>query len=141
MNICRLHKKHWFSVIGILFISTFIISYESTTVPEWKMRVVSEDGNPLPNKLVTQRWIDRSLEWGSEHTDVLYSDQEGYVIFPKRTVTASLFTRFCGTGVRFLSILNPHASSEPYAIISSPRYGILMYREGVELKSELVVEE
>ncbi len=137
----KTHKNLWLWISGILLFSSFMISYESTTVPEWRIRVVNEKGELMSNIAVIQRWRDGSLEWGSEHTNTLYSDSNGYVTFPARTVDASVFRRFCGVANRAIGVVNSVSISKPYAFVSAPRNGFFMYVEGRELTSELVIEE
>ena len=100
---------------GLLILSAcvaVILLYPAKTVvvPAWKIRVVDESGRPLPNEFVRQVWKHYSLELGADdHSDDKWTDAEGYVSFPERTVRANLLQRIL-VPVRNMVALGPHAS-------------------------------
>jgi len=137
----RYSKNLWLFIAGALLFLSFFISYDSVSIPEWKVQVVSETGTALPNKAVTEIWHD-PLEWFQpDYRTTLISNQDGYVVFPIRKINASLFSRFCGIGAWMLSLFNLHGTSSSYAFLTSPGDGFAMYREGGELKTQIVVSE
>jgi hypothetical protein len=93
--------------VGILLFYPF----ETTVVPEWKIRVIDEAGKPLQNIVVNELWRHHSLEF-QRHNEDRITDIQGYVLFPRRTVRASLLFRIVG---RAVVALNVHGESGPKA--------------------------
>jgi hypothetical protein len=85
--------------------------FQSTVVPEWKIRIVDETGKPVPNVVVREQWRDHSVEFHG-HNEERITDSEGYVFFPRRTVRAPLMFRVVGST---LATLNVHGESGPKA--------------------------
>lgn len=120
------------------------INYESTTVPEWKIRVVNTQDDPVTRAEVYQTWKYYSLEPSDTfNRDVRVTDENGYVAFPQRTVKASLLRRvlaFVGEKVN----INPHTSFGPHSHISLSQGGTTYaadYTEGQALPSEIIVQK
>src|SRR6185503_6950557 len=66
----------------------------STVVPRWKLKVVDNEGNPWVGQFVRQTWKDYTLEPDAgENLEDKWTDAEGYVDFPERTITASVLQR------------------------------------------------
>lgn len=66
----------------------------TTDVPNWKLRVVNQDGIPYTGKEVTQAWKNYTLETEpGQNFDVRVSDENGNVEFPERRIDASLWKR------------------------------------------------
>jgi hypothetical protein len=82
--------------VGLAMLLALVLLYpfESTVVPEWTVRVVDQRGNPVRGKFVRESWAHYSLEldptrYGTDR----WSDDNGYVSFPKGTIRASLARR------------------------------------------------
>ncbi len=105
MNIASKQKRIWLGLLllGAICSSIFLL-YPSTSVlcPAWKIQLVDEAGNPVPNAFVRQHWQDYSVESDSHEQDT-YSDENGYVSFPERTIKASRLLRFAGATLNLLS--------------------------------------
>lgn len=121
-----------------------VITFESTTVHEWELRVVNTKGEPLSGIQVYQTWRYYGLEGSATfNRDVKVTDEKGHVRFPGRTVKASLFRRLLALVGPRVNV-NPHASFGPRAHISIFRGSTTSaadYEEGKELPSELTIEE
>jgi hypothetical protein len=74
----------------ILLLSAVVLltPYSTTVVPEWKVRVLGPDGKPAAGVLVRQAWKNYSLELDvGENFDERLSDENGYAVFPRKTIT------------------------------------------------------
>ena len=92
-----------------LLLIVLLYPLETTVVPEWKIQVVDESGNPTSHVPLRETWEHSSLEVRT-HEEDLSTNEAGYVIFPARTIRASLALRV----VRYvLNKLNPHGSTGP----------------------------
>ena len=113
------NKQKQTSLMGCYysFVQEFLLAYpfQSTVVPEWKIRIVDETGKPVPNVVVREQWRDHSVEFHG-HNEERITDSEGYVFFPRRTVRAPLMFRVVGST---LATLNVHGESGPWAVSTS----------------------
>lgn len=74
------------------------VPFESTVVPVWKIRVVDEAGKPYAGMGVSEGWKHYSLELeDGGHYETRWTDDAGYVEFPKRTLKLSLLSRIFRT--------------------------------------------
>jgi hypothetical protein len=144
LSLLRRRNKYYRVIVACGMVLLSLIPYQSTTVPEWRLRVITTQGEPLTGVQVYQTWQYYGLDSsGTFNSDIKVTDETGYVFFPKRTVNASLLQRslaFLGDWVN----INPHASSGPYAHISVHRGGTTYsadYKGGEELPSELIVDD
>lgn len=98
--------------------AVFLYPYESTAVPEWRIRVVDEASNPIGNVRVNEEWRHYSVEWHSRSQE-LSTDENGYVIFPRRVARGNLVVRGILAG---MNLMNAHGRSGPYAwlVVSGP---------------------
>jgi hypothetical protein len=93
------------SVLAVL-----LYPFETTVVPEWKVRVVDESGNLMIGMAVKEGWEHSSIE-SHRHEQDLTTDDEGRVTFPRRTIRANLLWRVGGAAV--VAIV-PHQQSGPH---------------------------
>lgn len=107
-------KKIW--ILATLGSMTLLLLYpfQTTVVPDWKVRIVDEAGNPISSFRVREVWQHYTIE-STSHQEDLITDGEGYVTFPKRTVRGSLLVRI---GRPMVNVLNVHASFGPKAYVS-----------------------
>lgn len=85
-------KRLW--IIAVLFFLCAIYPIQTTIVPDWRIRVVEENENPVRRLKVRQAWKHYSLEiTAGEHIEDRWTDEEGFVCFPKRTIRSSLLMR------------------------------------------------
>lgn len=94
-------------VLVILLALLLLYPFETTVVPEWKIRVVNETGKPMPGILVNEGWREHSIEL-HRNEQALVTDGEGYVYFPRRGVRACLLHRTVG---KVITSVNPHGES------------------------------
>lgn len=136
-------RKLTIAVLGLVVVITAILVYpfESTTVPEWKIRVLDEAGNAAEGVLVRQHWQNYSIE-ASGHEQDLITDFNGYVSFPPRFVRASLIQR------TIRSILNlgafSHASYGPKARVvawGESAQGSVSYEPGKPLPASIILRD
>jgi hypothetical protein len=107
----------------VISISLLFIQVESTTVPEWKILVVKDNGEPASGKILIQEWRNYSLE-EIDNTEKRITDKNGFVVFPIRTISASIFARIIGPPKKFLELFieagyGPHA----WVVCASKGYG------------------
>jgi hypothetical protein len=79
------------AILLLLFV-TFLYPFQSTTLPEWNLRVVDDAGAPVHGINVTEHWQDYMLETEG-HEEVRTTDQDGRVSFDARVLRASLTRR------------------------------------------------
>lgn len=140
-------KRVWRNILlfSVACIAIFLLyPVKSTVCPLWKIQVVDEAGSPLKNTFVTQHWKDYSVQsMGEEQGE--YTDENGYVSFPERTIRVSRLFRTLGVILNSLS-LGVHASYGAHAyilafgdIVEGKRLeGSASYEEGKPLPERLV---
>src|SRR5947207_2640878 len=111
-------------IVLLVFVGALVVMalfpFETTIVPEWRVRIVDESDQPLRNVGVREVWKHYSIETQSHEQDLL-TDSDGYVMFLKRTIRSPLAVRI----VRgFINGLNPHGSSGPgaYLVVLAPGF-------------------
>ncbi|HEX8773111.1 MAG TPA: DUF6795 domain-containing protein [Pyrinomonadaceae bacterium] len=131
-------------VVAILAAIALLYPAESTVCPAWRIQVVDGSGKPLKNAWVRQHWQDYSVE-SNGHEEDSYTDVNGYISFPERSIRASLLFRILGAILNTLS-QGVHASYGAHAYIAA--YGNIVdgkrlegsvsYQEGESLPKQLV---
>lgn len=96
---------------GVSTILLLFYPFDTTVVPEWRIRVVDEPTKPATGIIVREQWRNHSVEFHGHYEDRM-TDSEGYVYFPRRTARASLIFRVVG---RAVVALNVHGESGPTA--------------------------
>jgi hypothetical protein len=127
-------RKFLFSVIliGFSLLAVLLFPYRTTCVPEWKVRVIDEKGAPIARIWVNQSWENYSLRPGKVYSETRYTDTDGWVDFPERTMRASLRRRAWGP-IREVLKLGIHASTGNHAMVlasDTNRRGVLVYNGG-----------
>ena len=99
--------------VAAIFLFCFF-PFKTTVVPEWKIRVVDESGEPFTDARVFQSWYHYSYDVsdGEER----YVDQNGYVTFPERTFRAPLLYRVLRSALAQLLTL-AHGSTGIHAYV------------------------
>ena len=70
-------KKSWiFATLGAMALLS-LYPFKSTLVPDWKVRIVDEAGNPLRTTRVREVWQHYTIESAS-HEEDLITDGDGY---------------------------------------------------------------
>lgn len=103
-------RKKWLALgMGVLLAALLLYPFETTVVPEWKVRVVDELGKPMIGMAVREGWEHSSIE-SHRHEQDLTTDTEGSVTLPRRTIRANLLWRIAGGAV--VTVV-PHQPSGP----------------------------
>lgn len=101
-------------LILIVLIATTVLSlipYHTTAAPEWKIQVVDENDVPYRQQLVRQFCRDYSLQTDCEEAESdQLTDENGYAVFPKRTIRLSLFVRVASFAVNIFQSVGGHTS-------------------------------
>lgn len=136
-------KKKVIAVILFCVLISFI-PFPTILVPEWKVQVVDENGNPYKNKLVRQFCDNYTLGVHpcEEAGDFMkLTDENGYVVFPERKVWLSLTSRLIRSFLNLLMLL-AHGSYgvSIYLDSSGPQgYKTLKYKSGENLPEKFVL--
>ena len=131
-------KRKPVKILLILFVAVLLIPYSTTSVPEWKARVVDKNGNPVANAQVRQSWSHGQ----GDHQDTQISNEQGYVTFPARIKTLPLILRIPQRASENIEhFIMPHGASigaraNIWSI--SPSTDALYYYEGSEIKDTLI---
>ena|SRR5208282_100079 len=77
----------------LLIAVVFFYPYEAGGVPQWKLRVVDQEGRPVVGAQVQQEWLDPYYE-GQTLMESRNTDADGWVLFPKRPIHKQLANGF-----------------------------------------------
>ena len=83
-------------IIVLTCLGLSLIPFDTTFIPEWKLRVVNEGGVPLEGQFVAQYCTNYTLgihPCEDVDNDSKITNREGYVVFPERKIRASLLYR------------------------------------------------
>ena len=130
--------------ILILFLLVIVLTpYKTVSVPEWKLRVIRPDGQPVPEIEVIQDWSDYEIL--GEKRDIRVSDTEGFVTFSEKTFWSPLAFR---TVLYFLdsikAVAMPHGTGKgSSATVWTKKVDSLwlFYKQGDELKDTLQLKK
>jgi hypothetical protein len=120
-------KIRIFAFLGSMAL-LLLYPFKTTVVPDWRVRIVDEEGNPIRMAVVKEVWQHSTIESASHEEDSI-TDNDGYVTFPRRTVRGSLLVRI---GTPIVNLLNVHASFGPIAyvlVVNSPSVQYLFQEE------------
>jgi hypothetical protein len=84
----RIRKE--FAIVGgiLVFVAILAIPTERQAIPEWRMQVVDETGNPVPKVEVYEEW--REFDGYSVYEDRRPTEANGRVAFPARVQELAL---------------------------------------------------
>src|ERR1700741_2295753 len=83
-------------VVVIICVVIFVVfvPIKTSMIPQWRVQVVDVNGSSCANMRVTQSWGHYRLYIdGNSSSDDRFTDLNGYVGFPERTMQASLLRR------------------------------------------------
>jgi hypothetical protein len=87
-------RRYLIFAISCLTAALLFYPFESAVIPTWKLQVVDVNENACRDMSVTQSWGHYSLYLdGGGGSDDRFTDINGYVEFPERTIRASLLRR------------------------------------------------
>jgi hypothetical protein len=99
----------------VLFV--LLYPFSVTVAPEWTVKVLDENGEPLAGAYVSEGASQWTL--GVHYGTAICSNLQGEAHFPRKTVRASVLTRVS----KFISGFGPHASLGSDAKIGVQRLG------------------
>ena len=67
-------------------------SYPSRSVPEWRVQIINQTGQPVPGVQANEEWID-PIEDGIIRADSRTTDPNGWVVFPQHRTHNKLLLR------------------------------------------------
>jgi hypothetical protein len=131
----------WIIIPAVVVVLAFVPVFTVNVVPEWSLRLIGEDGQPVPNARVDQSWKDYSLEFfRSRHFDEsLSSDADGIVKFPARNIRVSVFQIVAAKIRGIVLLMDPHASYGPDSHVFC-RSCDASFRPGAELPKVVIVK-
>ena len=96
-------------LVLLLILAVLLIPYPTTSIPEWRIRVVDEKGSPLAKVEVLQNWTNGGSDYSEIDSKV--SDSQGYVTFPPRRKILPIGLRFFAGIINLISyVLMPHGA-------------------------------
>jgi hypothetical protein len=97
---------------SLLSLVILLYPFQTTTVPQWNLRVVDDAGSPVRDIHVTEHWQHYPLD-SDGHEELQTTNQDGFVSFGIRRFRASL-------GRRVLTRINPLSQGgrrDPYGAV------------------------
>jgi hypothetical protein len=132
-------RNRFVKILLVLVALALLIPFPTTSVPEWKVKVVDEIGNPLANVEVRQTWSHGQ----GDVEDNRISNEQGYVVFPARKLILPLILRIPLRALEHLENLTLHGASiggRAYIWSANADHrNWLHYYEGGEIKDTLVI--
>jgi hypothetical protein len=99
----------------VMFLVIFLYPFETTTVPEWNLRVVDDAGAPVREINVTEHWQHYPLE-SSAHEEAQTTNQDGLVSFGLRSIRASLARRLLAR-INNIARRGDRGRTDPYGAV------------------------
>ena len=131
-------------VIGalVLLLVTFLYPFQTTTVPDWNVRVVDDAGAPVHEINVTEHWQHYLLE-ADGHEEVQTTNPDGLVSFGPRSIRASAVRRLIAR-IRKIGSHDDRGRIDRYgAVVAWGNKGyettVAVYREGEAPQPEIRV--
>lgn len=121
-----------------------LLPIETTVVPKWRLQIVAVNGNACSKMRATQSWGHYSLYLGgNDETDDRFTDANGYVEFPERTIRAAVLRRLVVPFIAHILVI-AHGSVGPSGAVWAS--GIkdvawLSYKTGKPLPDKMRVEK
>ena|SRR5688572_6976950 len=136
-------KRYLILAIVCLIIIVMLFPIPSTIVPQWRLQVMDVNGTTCPNMRVTQSWGHYALFIdGNYSSDDRFTDANGYVQFPARTVSATLPRRLMMPVVTRIATIMHGGWGVDSAVWASGIKDVawLSYRGGKSLPDKMRVE-
>jgi hypothetical protein len=102
-----------FALIALLLVYPFNV----TVAPDWNVKVVDENGKPLPGAYVSEFASDEEL--GFQHNEAMCTNLNGEAQFVRHTVRASVLTRVSASVSKF----SIHGGLGPRVAVGVDRLG------------------
>ena len=114
------HRRIRIYLVGIAaIVIALCIPFESTCVPEWKIKVIDLNQSPEPARPIRETWNDYTLDISAvnDHEDTRTTNENGIVLFPERTTRASLLFRLFARTLDLFKPLIRHSSAGIHASV------------------------
>ena len=126
----------------VLLLITLLYPFQTTTVPQWNLRVVDDAGAPLREINITEHWQQYLLE-PSGHEEAQTTDQDGRVSFGVRSIRASPAHRLLAR-LSIFARQGSHGRIDPYGAVvvwgsKAHETTVAVYREDEMPPSEIRV--
>jgi hypothetical protein len=112
-----MRKKPKTVMIIVLVIMLLVYPFKVTVVPEWSVKVVDENGKPLPGAYVEEFARQWTLDY--DHHAAVCTNLNGEAQFPRETLRVGVAVH----AAKWISLLGPHASLGPVDIVAVERLG------------------
>ena len=93
--LAMLTRRVVFWTLGIAVCAVLFYPFQSTVTTAWLITATNADGHPIAGCRIEQHWQWQAI--GLDRSDSATTDVAGHVMFPRRTVRASLTERVTGT--------------------------------------------
>jgi hypothetical protein len=136
--------RHFIVVLTCLGICVLLAPIETSLIPQWTVQVVDVNGAACANMRVTQSWGHYRLYLdGNYSSDHRFTDPNGYVHFPERTIRASLSRRLIMPIVTHMATIMHGGWEVDGAVWSSGIKDVawLSYESGKSLPGKMRVEK
>ena len=128
--------------VSLILALILLVPFPTTVVPEWRLRVIDQNGQPFVGEEVREYWQHYSLE-SDGHREERRTDENGYVVFPERRIWSPLLWRIVSTSLAAVLTL-AHGSMGVSAWVMVVGYstngGTRDYKPGVPLPGEIVLQ-
>jgi hypothetical protein len=136
-------KRYVIFATFCLTVALLLYPFESAVVPAWKLRVVDVNENVCRNMRVTQSWGHYSLYLdGRDESEDRFTDINGYVEFPERTIRASGLRRVSVPVIAYILVIAHGSVGASGAVWASGIKDVawLSYRASKPLPDKMRVE-
>ena len=136
-------KRYVIFAMSCLTVALLLYHFECTVVPAWKLRVVDGNENVCRNMRVTQSWGHYSLYLdGGDDSEDRFTDMNGYVEFPERTIRASGIRRIVVPVIAHILLIAHGSVGASGAVWASGIKDVawLSYKTGKPLPDKMRVE-
>ncbi len=142
MFIVMTKKQNAILVLIVGLILSFI-PFPTKVVPEWKLKVVDENGRPYKNQIVRQFCENYTLgvDPCSNNDSLSRTDENGYVLFPERKIWMSFSMRIINSIFNYLMLIaHGGVGTDIFLDSSGPNgYKTLKYYSWKPLPKEFVL--
>ena len=134
-------KSKFIKILQVLVLAALLIPYPTTSVPEWKVKVINKGSESSAGLEIRQTWSHGQ----GETTDSMITDEQGFVTFPARKRFLPLIMRIPLRGLEYLENLLLHGASIGARAYVWSAYtnnrDWLRYYEGGKIHDTLVVDK
>jgi|SRR5580658_1770086 hypothetical protein len=101
----------------VLIVFLLVYPFNVTVAPEWTVKVIDENGNPVPGAYVSEFASNGTLDF--EHNQAMCTNINGEAQFVRQTIRASVVIRLSSWVSRF----SIHGENGPHVAVGVDRLG------------------